>query len=363
MLRSSAAIHSACRMTVRFKKVIGRAAAAVGFAITIGLAAVVGFLTYTGQPTGSERIRFDGFIRLPKRGIINVLDYLTLNGEDLFVTGASSGSVFKVALKPRQDIANSVVSELPGEPRVHGVAVVPSLDVAFVTRSEVNTVDAFNPSTLQLIGRIKVSDDPDAILYDQTLNLIYVANGEAGVGTLIDPKSRTVVATILLGGKPEFPALDPDSGLLYQNLNDTNSIAALDLAKRTVVGRWPINPCVGPTGMAIDAKHRRLFSVCSKNATLIVFDMDQHRVLTSLPVGAGPDSVAYDPSLQRIYTAGLSGTMTVVRQTTADSYQVTDNLYTHFAAHTLAVDLASHQIFVGYASLFIQPRIAVFTAR
>jgi hypothetical protein len=60
---------------------------------------------------------------------------------------------------------------------------------------------------------------------------------------------------------------------------------------------------------------------------------------------------------------GLSGTMTVVRQNTADSYQVTDNLYTHFAAHTLAVDLASHRIFVGYASLFIQPRIAAFTAR
>ena len=58
-----------------------------------------------------------------------------------------------------------------------------------------------------------------------------MANGEAGVGTLIDPKSRTVVATIPLGGKPEFPALDPESGLLYQNLNDTNSIAALDLGQ------------------------------------------------------------------------------------------------------------------------------------
>ena len=47
-------------------------------------------------------------------------------------------------------------------------------------------------------------------------------------------------------------------------------VVALDLARRTVVGRWSISPCVGPTGMAIDAGHRRLFSVCSKNAMLVV---------------------------------------------------------------------------------------------
>lgn len=335
--------------------------AAVGLVLTLGVAGLLVLLTYTGQPRGSDRVRFDGFILLPMHGILNVLDYLTLNGRDLFVTGASSGSVFKIALKPGETIAQSVVSELRGKPRTHGVALVSSQDLAFVTRSEENTVDVFNPSTLQSIGRIQVQDDPDAILYDQTLSLIYVANGDAGVGTLIDPQSRTVVATIALGGKPEFPALDPQSGLLYQNLEDVNVVVALDLTKRAVVGRWSISPCAGPTGMAIDARHRRLFSVCSKNAMLVVFDMEQHRVISSLPIGRGPDSVAYDPSLQRIYTAGLGGTMTVVQQNTADSYQVTDNIFTHFAAHTLAVDPESHKIFVGYASLFIQPRIAVFT--
>jgi YVTN family beta-propeller protein len=348
-------------MNVRAKKIVTRSLAVVGVILTLGLAGVVVFLTYIGQPSGSDRIRFDGFILLPKHGALNVLDYLTLNGQDLFVTGASSGSVFKVALGPGQSITDSVVSELPGEPRVHGVALIPSQDLAFVTRSEKNTVDAFKPSTMQLIGPIQVADDPDAILYDKTLGLIYVANGDAGLGTLIDPQSRTVVATIPLGGKPEFPALDPESGLLYQNLENTNSVVALDLAKRAVVGRWSISPCVGPTGMAIDAQHRRIFSVCSKNAMLVVFAMDQHRVLSSIPIGGGPDSVAYDPGLQRIYTADLAGTTSVVQQNTADSYQVIDNIHTHFAAHTLTVDPVSHKIFVGYASLFIQPRIAVFT--
>ncbi|MGH7925901.1 MAG: YncE family protein, partial [Candidatus Binatus sp.] len=320
------------------------------------------FLTYTGQPRGSEWVRFDGFILLPKHGILNVLDYLTLNGQDLFVTGASSGSVFKIALKSDPSISESAVSELPGEPRVHGVALVPSQGLAFVTRSEKNTVDVFDPSTLQPISRIPVRDDPDAILYDRARGVIYVANGAAGVATLIDPQTRTVLATIPLGGKPEFAAVDPESGLLYQNLEDANAVVALDLAKRAIVGRWSVSPCVRPTGMAIDAAHHRLFSVCSRNAMLIVFDMDNHRVLSSLKIGGGPDSVAYDPSFQRIYSAGLAGTMTVVQQDTPDSYHVTDNIFCHFAAHTLAVDPASHKVFVGYASLFIRPRIAVFTA-
>ena len=343
------------------KKTITRSLAAAGILLTLAIAAVLAFLIHTGQPRGSDRVRFDGFIQLPKHGVINVLDYLTLDGQNLFVTGASSGSVFKVTLNSDQSITDSVVSAMRGEPRVHGVALIPSKDLAFVTRSEVNTVDVFNPSTLQLIGRTSVPEDPDAILYDTKLGLIYVANGDAGVGTLIDPQSRAVLATIPLGGKPEFPAIEPESGLLYQNLKDTNAIVALDLTKRAVVGRWSISPCVGPTGMAIDGQHHRLFSVCSKNATLVVFDLDNHRVLSSLTIGGGPDSVAYDPTLQRIYTAGLDGTMTVIQQNTADSYQVTDNISTHFAAHTLTVDPASHKIFVGYASLFTNPKIAVFT--
>ena len=343
------------------KKFITRSLAAIGVLLILALASVLIFLIYTPQPTGSDHVRFDGFIELPKHGAINVLDYLTLSGRDLFVTGASSGSVFKIALKSGDSISDSVVSAMPGQPRTHGVALIPSKDLAFVTRSEVNTVDAFNPSTMQLIGSVPVQEDPDAILYDQKLDLIYVANGDARVGTLIDPQSRTVVATIPLGGDPEFPAIEPESGLLYQNLKDANSIVALDLAKRAVVGRWSIGPCVGPSGMAIDAKNHRLFSVCSKNAMLVVFDLDKHQVISSLPIGAMPDSVAYDPELQRIYAAGLAGKMTIVQQNTADTYQVTDNISTHFAAHTLTVDPVSHKIYVGYASLFTHPKVAVFT--
>ena len=114
-------------------------------------------------------------------------------------------------------------------------------------------------------------------------------------------------ATISLGGKPESGVFDNRTNLFYQNLEDTSAIAAVDLIKRVVTMRWPLQDCLHPTGMAIDEQSRQLFIGCSGNSRLAVFDLEQHRVVTSVPVGGGPDSVAYDAGLHRIYVTGRAG--------------------------------------------------------
>jgi hypothetical protein len=323
---------------------------------------VLAYLVYPGTPSRSEFIAFDGFIELPRGGLLNVLDYLTLNGSTLFVTSESSGALFKVDLDLNHPSVSSV-SEMPGAGAAHGVALLPEANVAFITLSEENMVHVFDPKSLQLLGNIPVADDADAILYVPSAKLVYVANGDAKLATLIDPVNRTIVGAIQLPGKPEFPALDPKTGLLYQNLEDINSIAAIDLGKRSVEGQWSLAPCEGPSGMAIDSEQRRLFTVCSGNAKLVVFDLETHRVITSLKIGGGPDSVAFDPALHRIYSAGKAGKLTVIQQDGPNAYRVLDKIHTHYGAHTLAVDPVSHKIFVAYASLLAHPRIAVFSPR
>jgi DNA-binding beta-propeller fold protein YncE len=323
---------------------------------------VLTYLVYPGTPSRSKFMAFDGFIELPRDGQLNVLDYLTLNGSTLFVTSESSGALFKVDLDPNH-LSFSSVSEMPGTGAAHGVALLPEANVAFITRSEENMVHVFDPKSLQLLGSIPVADDADAILYVPSAKLVYVANGEAKLATLIDPVKQTIVGAIQLPGKPEFPALDPKTGLLYQNLEDINSIAAIDLGKRAVVGEWSLVPCEGPSGMAIDSEQRRLFAVCSGNATLVVFDLETHRVITSLKIGGGPDSVAFDPTLHRIYSAGKAGKLTVIQQNGPDTYRILDKIHTHYGAHTLAIDPVSHKVFVAYASLLAHPRIAVFSPK
>ncbi|MBB5059301.1 DNA-binding beta-propeller fold protein YncE [Granulicella aggregans] len=334
--------------------------AALAAAVLVCLSIVVPYLAYPGTPSKSNFMTFEGYVELPKHGLLNVLDYMALSGKTLFVTSESTGSLFKIDLNPDR-LSVSPVAEMPGAGAAHGMALFPDANVAFLTRSEENIVQVFDPKTLEQFQSIPVADDADAILYVPSARLVYVANGGPKMATLIDPERRVTVGTISLPGEPEFVAQDPQTGLLYQNLQDLNSLAGIDLGSRSIVGRWPLDPCERPTGMAIDPSTRRLFAVCAGNALLVVFDLDQHRVITSLKIGGGPDSVAFDPILHRVYSAGKDGKLTVIHQDGPDAYRVLDEIRTHYGAHTLAVDPISHKVYVGYASLLVRPRIAVFS--
>lgn len=353
-------------MASRGSKIVGNTlkilGAVVGVAVIIAgvkLSSVV----FPATPKSTPEMAFTGFIKLPGHGYLNILDYIKIDGRALFVTSESSGSVYRVDLSATDPSQSSALLELTGKPSAHGVAVTGDNGAAFVTRSEANTVELFDPASMTRLASIPVQDDADAILYDQAANLIYVANGDPKIATLIDPQKRAVAGTINLGGKPEFPVLDPQSGLVYQNLNDLNQVAAVDVAARAVVGKWSLAPCDGPTGLALDPANKRLFAVCGKSAQLVVFALDQHRVVATLPVGGGPDVVAFDLSNRRLYVAGKAGELTVVQQAGPDGYRVLANIKTHYGAHTLAVDPVSHKVYVGYASLLIGPRLAVFEPR
>ena len=320
-------------------------------------------LIHIGMPERAMSLQFQGYVRLPKGALLTVLDYLTISDQHLFVTDESTGNVYKIALQNNALPRSGDVSVLSSVPAAHGVALDPAKRVAYVTRSKVNAVDVFDPATMRQAVRIPVADDPDAIIFDSFHNVIYVANGDARLATLIDPETRSVISTIPLGGKPEFMAFDSRTNLVYQNLRDTNTVAAVDVGARSVLQGWNLSGCSEPTGMAIDESGRRLFIACAGNAMLAIFDLSTHSVTASISIGKGPDSVAFDPELHRIYTAGKAGVLTVIRQDTPDAYHVVDSIKLHYGAHTLAIDPATHNLYVGYASLLVRSRVAMFTPR
>ncbi len=329
----------------------------------LAASALVAGLTYPGTPGAGSSMVFQGYTLLPAHRMLSVLDYITIEGSSLFVTSESEGSVYKVHLTAAGIPGKADLSVMPGAGAAHGVVIDPVSHAASVTRSDANTVDIFDPERLVLIKHIPVADDPDGIFYDPLDKLIYLASGDSGMGTLIDPATQDTVASIALGGKPEFAVFDAHTGLMFQNLESTDSVLALDLGKRVIAGRWPLADCQAPTAMALDAQHRRLFIGCSGNARLVVFDPDSHRVLTSIPVGSGPDAIAYDAVLHRVYVTGKAGVLSVLEQDTPNQYRILDSIHTHYGAHTLALDPATHKVYVGYAGLFVQPRLAVFAPR
>ena len=334
----------------------------VGACVVIAAVIVIALIV-PGKPADGASVHFEGYVALPAHSPLSVLDYLTLNERDLFVTSESSGTVYKVALGEHAVPASATVAEFTGEPAAHGVSIDPASGLAYVTRSGVDAVDVFDPRTMKFFKRIPVAADPDALAYDPRNKLFYVAGGDSNAATLIDPQALATVGTISLGGKPEFVVFDPRSGLLYQNLEDTNSVVVLDLARKAIADRWSILPCHAPTGMALDERQGRLFIGCKDNALLAVVDIGARRVITTVPIARGVDSVAFDPQMQRIYTTGKSGVLVVIQQEPGGSYRVLDTISLHYGAHTLAVDPVTHSLYVGYASLLTQPRIAIFSAR
>ena len=320
-------------------------------------------LILPGKPADGVSVHFEGYVALPGHSLLNVLDYLTLTERELFVTSESSGAVYRVALGEHATLAGATVAEFTAEPAAHGVSMDPGTGLAYVTRSGADAVDVFDPRTMKFFKRIPVAADPDALAYDPRNKLFYVASGDSNAATLIDPQALATVGTIHLGGKPEFVVFDPSSGLLYQNLEDTNSVVVLDLSRKAIVDRWSILPCHAPTGMALDERRERLFIGCKDNALLAVVDIGTRRVMTTVQIAKGVDSVAFDPQMQRIYTTGKSGELVVIQQEPGGSYRVLDRISLHYGAHTLAVDPVTHLLYVGYASLVTQPRIAIFSAR
>src|SRR5271170_5695234 len=69
--------------------------------------------------------------------------------------------------------------------------------------------------------------------------------------TVIDTTQRTVISTILLPGKPEFPTVD-GTGTVFVNIEDKNEIVRLDAGTNTVTATWQLTDCDSPSGMAID---------------------------------------------------------------------------------------------------------------
>jgi hypothetical protein len=56
-----------------------------------------------------------------------------------------------------------------------------------------------------------------------------------------------------LGGGPEF-AVSDGKGKIYNNLEDKNSLNVIDVKALKVIKNYPLAPCGGPTGIALDAE-------------------------------------------------------------------------------------------------------------
>lgn len=236
------------------------------------------------------------------------------------------------------------VGDIPDTPGVHGIALAPEFSRGFVSNGREGTVTVFDLNSLKVLSKIKVGENPDAILYDPASKRVFTFNGRSDDVTAIDAAKGTVVGTIKVDGKPEFAASD-EKGEVFVNIEDKSELMALDPNKLQVKSRWPLAPCEEPSGLAIDRKHRRLFSGCS-NKLMAVVDADSGKVISTQPIGGGVDANGFDAETGLAFASCGEGVLTVVHEDSADKFSVVENVPTERGARTMALDPSSHNIYL-----------------
>jgi YVTN family beta-propeller protein len=268
-------------------------------------------------------------------------DYLIVDAarHRLFVSRATHVQVFDLE-------SGKIVGDIANTPGVHGIALAPDLNRGFTSNGKADSVTVFNLQTLAPIAEIKITGHgPDAIVYDAPSRRIYTFNGHSDSATVIDAQAAKEIANIALPGRPEFAVTD-GAGRIFVNLEDKAQVAVINVAEGIVVATWPLAPCEEPTGIALDAARKRLFSVCH-NERLIVSDGTTGARVAELPIGKHVDAAAFDAEAALVFSSnGDSADVTVVAAGAGDHYAVKGSLATAKGAKTMALDAATHRIYV-----------------
>ncbi len=266
-------------------------------------------------------------------------DYLTFDPDSrrLFVTRGTHVQVIDA-------VRDTLVGDIPNTSGVHGVALVPDFGHGFTSDGRDSSVTVFDLKSLATIAVVKLpARGPDAIVYDPASKHVFTFNGGTSNASVIDPAINQFVTNVALGGSPEFGVAD-GRGHVYVNLEDSSAVDCIDTQTLKVVSRWSLAPGEGPTGLAMDRAHRRLFTGCA-NKKLIVMDAESGRVVASLPIGGRCDGVGFDAGLQRVVSTNGDGTLSVIHEDQPDHYTKLADVVTQRGARTVAVDEHAHRVY------------------
>src|ERR1035437_7753160 len=200
------------------------------------------------------------------------------------------------------EVTGKVIGKISDLKGVHGIAIAPKLNKGFISTKIDNSVTIFDTNTFEVVKRVEMTvKGPDAILFDRFSQKVFVFNGHSNNAT-------------------------------------TYAVESV----------WPLAPGAEPTGLALDNKTHRLFSVCA-NKLMIVVDAESGKILTNLPIGEKVDGAVFYPESKCVFSSNGDATMTVVKEDENDQYSVFANVPTQKGARTIAVNKKTHHIYLPAA--------------
>jgi DNA-binding beta-propeller fold protein YncE len=237
---------------------------------------------------------------------------------------------------------------IPKTTGVHGIALVQSLNKGFTSNGRANSVTVFDLKTLTATGEIALTvKNPDAIFYDDFSKKIITCDGGSHDLCFIDPATEKVVATVQLGEKLET-AVSDGKGKVFVNGEDNSTVHVVDATTFKEITSYKIDGGSSPSGLDIDRATNRLFIGCGDSKTMVVMDASNGKTIATFPIGR-TDGLVFDPVLKIAYASNGEGTITAIREVSADKFEFIENITTEPGARTIGIDLVTHHLYLPTA--------------
>lgn len=286
-------------------------------------------------------------VKTAKVGGLGNFDYIYADeaGRKLYIprkaTQGTDGAPARVSVYDLDTLAP--VGEIPGV-SANGAVVDAKSGHGFAGSKPITMWDS---KTLAVIKKIDVDPKiaPDGILDDAFNQRVYIFSRQTGEAVVIDAKEGTVLGTLEFGGAPE-EAVSDGKGHVYVVIADKANIAVIDAKAMKVTTHYDFtgkgDRC---NGLALDGKTHVLFTACGQGAdagtpqpTMLMINAQNGKFITSLPLAGNSDGAAFNPATKEAFSTHSNGTLTVVKEKSATSFAVEQNLQTMNGAKTLTLD-------------------------
>ncbi|MDQ6831060.1 MAG: YncE family protein [Gemmatimonadota bacterium] len=249
-----------------------------------------------------------------------------------------------------------LVASNEGFPGATGVWAVPEQHKVYVSVTGRHEVAVVDDRTLAVVARVAGAKFPDGIAYAPAEQRVFVSDEHGDADLVIDARTNAKVGLIALGGEAGNTHYDAPSHCIIVAVQTKQELVAIDPATERVVQRYRM-PCDHPHGFLIDEPHRLAFVTCEGDSQLLVVDLRTMKTTNSLKIPGGPDVLAFDPELQRLYVACESGSLAVFEA--RDGALTSLGEYRAPHAHTVAVDPSTHRVYLPLQDVDGKPLLRI----
>jgi DNA-binding beta-propeller fold protein YncE len=196
----------------------------------------------------------------------------------------------------------------------HSILIRPGASTILVTDSGPGMSKLLDASTYAQRGAVSLVPGADSIGYDAAANRVYIVTGGKDVKmktsdvAAVDPGTGKNYDSIHFDSNHvEAMALEKHGDRLFINLTDKNELAVVNRKTGKILAYWPVPPAQTNSMVALDEASHRLYVVCRNPGMLVVMNSDTGAVVDSVPAPGIADGMAMDLASHRIYVPGGVG--------------------------------------------------------